>query len=151
MPTRSSPVPSISGHQSQGGISQLLRHQNVNVPPVGQQQPFPQPMQFQQPPPPPPGAMHPSWFPTNIAAPQASHPTAPPPVPQQPTLPRTPPMAPPTEEWDDTYLAVLGSQDSRQLRELLARSNPDLVMPLNGGGPLSQAVLLTLVHRVSAL
>ena len=55
-----------------------------------------------------------------------------------------------TEEWDDTYLATLGSQDIRQLRELLARSNPEVVMPLNGNSPLSQAVVLTLVHRVSA-
>lgn len=55
-----------------------------------------------------------------------------------------------TEEWDDTYLAILGSQDIRQLRELLARSNPEIVMPMNGNSPLSQAVVLTLVHRVSA-
>ena len=89
--------------------------------------------------------MHGPWFaPSQIAAPQASHPAAPPPVPTQ-TLIRTPP---PQEEWDDTYLAVLAAQDSRQLRELLARTNPDLVMPLSGNGPLSQAVVLTLVHRV---
>jgi len=54
------------------------------------------------------------------------------------------------EDWDETYLAVLGSQDPRQLRDLLARSNPESVMPLNGNGPLSQAVVLTLVHRLSA-
>lgn len=59
----------------------------------------------------------------------------------------TPPAQ--TEEWDDTYLAVLGTQDIRQLRELLAQSNPDVVMPSNGPSPLSQAVVLTLVHRVS--
>lgn len=53
------------------------------------------------------------------------------------------------EEWDDTYLAVLGTQDLKQLRELLARSNPEIIMPSNGPGPLSQAVILTLVHRVS--
>jgi hypothetical protein len=50
--------------------------------------------------------------------------------------------------WDDTYLAVLGTQDNRQLRELLARSNPEVIMPLKGQSPLSQAVILTLVHRV---
>ena len=50
--------------------------------------------------------------------------------------------------WDDSYLNVLGTQDTRQLRELLARSNPDVVMPLKGQSPLSQAVILTLVHRV---
>ena len=64
-------------------------------------------------------------------------------------MPRaTPPSSGQPEEWDDTYLAVLGSQDTRQLRELLARSNPDIVMPLNAPSPLSQAVMLTLVHRV---
>jgi len=55
-----------------------------------------------------------------------------------------------SEDWDETYLAVLGKQDSRQLRDLLSRSNPDVVMPLNESGPLSQAVVLTLVHRLSA-
>ncbi|KAI0731437.1 hypothetical protein C8Q76DRAFT_793501 [Earliella scabrosa] len=37
-------------------------------------------------------------------------------------MPRaTPPTSGQPEEWDDTYLAVLGFQDTRQLRELLAR------------------------------
>ncbi|KAI0306774.1 hypothetical protein B0F90DRAFT_1808391 [Multifurca ochricompacta] len=72
---------------------------------------------------------------------QASHPALPPPTQQ------TPPA--PSEEWDDTYLAVLGTQDLRQLRELLARSNPEVVMPLKGSSPLSQAVILTLVHRLA--
>ena len=64
-------------------------------------------------------------------------------------MPRaTPPASGQSEEWDDAYLAVLGSQDVRQLRELLSRSNPEIVMPLNGPSPLSQAVMLTLVHRV---
>ncbi|KAI9458037.1 hypothetical protein F5148DRAFT_1221565 [Russula earlei] len=83
-----------------------------------------------------------SWFPSGIPAPQASHPALPPPTQQ------TPPA--PTEElWDDTYLNVLGTQDIRQLRELLARSNPEIVMPLKGQSPLSQAVILTLVHRLA--
>jgi hypothetical protein len=85
-------------------------------------------------------AMQASWFPSGIPAPQASHPALPPPT------QHTPPA--PSEEWDDTYLAVLGTQDTRQLRELLARSNPEVVMPLKGSPPLSQAVILTLVHRV---
>jgi hypothetical protein len=38
----------------------------------------------------------------------------------------------------------------RQLRELLARSNPEVIMPLNTTPPLSQAVILTLVHRLAA-
>lgn len=144
LPARSSPAPSTSGN-----LSQLLRH--PNLPPVNQSSnnyaqshgPY-QPQQQQAP-------MHGPWFGPSVAAPQASHPVAPPPVPsQQANILRTPPPPPnQSEEWDDTYLAVLGSQDSRQLRELLARSNPDVVMPLNGPGPLSQAVVLTLVHRVS--
>jgi hypothetical protein len=85
-----------------------------------------------------------SWFPSGIPAPQASHPALPPPTQQ------TPP-APSEEMWDDTYLNVLGTQDLRQLRELMARSNPEVVMPLKGQSPLSQAVILTLVHRVSFL
>jgi hypothetical protein len=119
--------------------------------PFSQQQPFrhaappvsvPQiygPPPPQQPPQQP--AMQGQWFPSGIPAPQASHPALPPPTQQ------TPP-APSEEQWDDTYLSVLGTQDLRQLRELLARSNPDVVMPLKGQSPLSQAVILTLVHRV---
>jgi hypothetical protein len=98
----------------------------------------------------PSSGMQGQWFSSGIAAPQASHPLAPPPPP--PPLPQTrqtsPPVAP-SEEWDDTYLAVLGTQDPRQLRELLSRSNPEVVLPLKGSGPLSQAVVLTLLHRVS--
>lgn len=37
--------------------------------------------------------------------------------------------------WDDTYLTMLGTQDLRQLRELLARSNPEVVMPLKEQSP----------------
>ncbi|KAH9966428.1 hypothetical protein BC827DRAFT_1175740 [Russula dissimulans] len=96
------------------------------------------------PPPPPPQqqGLQGSWFPSGIPAPQASHPTLPPPTQQ------TPP-APSEESWDDTYLNVLGTQDIRQLRELLARSSPDVIMPLKGQPPLSQAVVLTLVHRLA--
>jgi hypothetical protein len=55
------------------------------------------------------------------------------------------------ENWDESFINVLGTQDPRQLRDLLARSNPEIVMPLNAHGPLSQAVVLTLIHRVSSL
>jgi len=138
-------------------LSHLLRQ--TNLPPVNQQPsysqqhvPFSQPQQPQQQQPPQQAPMHGPWFGPNIAAPQASHPTAPPPLPpqQQQQIMRTTPPAQ-TEEWDDAYLAVLGNQDIRQLRELLARSNPDVVMPLNGPSPLSQAVVLTLVHRLSSV
>lgn len=148
---RGSPA-SLGGSQlGQGSMGQNLRHPTLQ--PLSQPQPpssyapqhssfAPQQQQQQQQPPP---SAHSQWFGPNIAAPQASHPVAPPPT-HQPT----PPLAA-NEEWDDTYLAVLGSQDTRQLRELLARSNPEIVMPSSGTGPLSQAVVLTLVHRVCSL
>jgi hypothetical protein len=44
--------------------------------------------------------------------------------------------------------AVLGTQDVRQLHELLARSNPEVDMPLKGSSPLSQALMVALMHRV---
>ncbi|PIL23859.1 hypothetical protein GSI_13610 [Ganoderma sinense ZZ0214-1] len=152
MQNRSSPGPSGAGMVPSNQLSQLLRQPNMG--------PMPQPTgyqphaSFQQPPPPPPQpqVMHGPWFGPNIAAPQASHPTAPPPLPPQQALQRgTPPAPGQQEEWDDAYLAVLGTQDIRQLRELLARSNPEVVMPLNGPSPLSQAVMLTLVHRLSTI
>ena len=141
----------LQGHNSPGPSAQgtmnsaHLRQQNL--PPVNPAPPaYPQSFQQQSQPP----VMHGSWFgSTGIAAPQASHPTAPPPPPPPPLNQRTPPTTK-TEDWDETYLAVLGTQDARQLRDLLARSNPDLVMPMNGTGPLSQAVILTLLHRVRA-
>lgn len=154
--TRASPVSSGPAQLSQGNLAQHMRQ--PHIPPPAQPQSNYMPAQASFPPAQP--QMHQSsllqgpWFPSNIAAPQASHPAAPPPVPSQQSnlsnLNRTPPLQPQPEEWDDTYLAVLGTQDTRQLRELLARSNPDIIMPLQGGGPLSQAVVLTLVHRVSA-
>lgn len=134
-------------------LAQLLRQPNLAPmnpqpssyqPHASFQQPPPQQQPQQQPP-----STHGPWFGPNIAAPQASHPAAPPPIPQQQSLPRaTPPTSGQPEEWDDAYLSVLGTQDPRQLRELLARSNPEIVMPVNGPSPLSQAVVLTLVHRV---
>lgn len=156
MQNRSSPGPSSSSSMlPPTQLSQLLRQPNLQPPPMNQQsgyqqhtfqQPPPQQQQQQQPP------MHGPWFGPNIVAPQASHPTAPPPLPQQNNMSRaTPPTSGQPEEWDDAYLAVLGSQDTRQLRELLARSNPELIMPLNGPSPLSQAVMLTLVHRVGSV
>ncbi|KAI8998769.1 hypothetical protein BD414DRAFT_476045 [Trametes punicea] len=152
MPSRSSPGPSTNTMLPQNQLPQLLRQPNL-APPMNQPTSY-QPHAFPQPPPQPqqPPAMHGPWFGPNIAAPQASHPTAPPPLPQQPPLSRaTPPASGQPEEWDDAYLAVLGAQDTRQLRELLARSNPEVVMPLTGPGPLSQAVMLTLVHRLSTI
>ncbi|KAH7889916.1 hypothetical protein F5I97DRAFT_1998295 [Phlebopus sp. FC_14] len=146
MQSGNSPVPAVPSIASM--TTQPL-HRPQNLPPSTQStsyssQPHPSYAPPSQPPP-----MQ-SWYSSpSIAAPQASHPIAPPPPPPPPVSQRTPPAQP--EDWDDTYLAVLGTQDPKQLRELLARSNPELVMPLNGQGPLSQAVILTLLHRLAAI
>lgn len=140
LPSNTSPVASISS------IPPQSLHRQPNLPTSTQSAYTSQPLsgyaqQAQAPP------IHGPWYSSpNIAAPQASHPIAPPPPPPPPSSQRSPPTQ--SEEWDDTYLAVLGTQDPKQLRELLARSNPEIVMPLNAPGPLSQAVILTLLHRV---
>jgi hypothetical protein len=59
---------------------------------------------------------------------------------------RSPPVQ--HDAWEDTYMAVLGTQDPKQLRELLARSSPEVVMPMDRKGPLSMAVILSILHRV---
>lgn len=143
--SRGSPAPPTNQQQpGMVGVNQF-RHQGQLPAQMPQQSGYTQQHGgYNQALPPPPVLHNPqSWFNTNIAAPQASHPTAPPPI-----QTHTPPA--PTEEWDESYLAVLGTQDLRQLRELLARSNPEVVMPLNSTPPLSQAVILTLVHRLAA-
>ncbi|KAI6150997.1 hypothetical protein BKA82DRAFT_4465527 [Pisolithus tinctorius] len=95
-----------------------------------------------------PTSIHGSWYSSStIAAPQASHLIAPPPPPPAPASQHSPPTQPQREEWDDTYLSVLSTQDPKQLRELLARSNPEIVMPLNGPGPLS---VLRLIQQLAA-
>lgn len=137
-----SPGPSVS----QANMN--LRQQNL--PPVQGPSNYGHHPNFQPPPQPP--VMHPAWFPAGIAAPQASHPASLPPQPQpQPPPPppqqeRSPQIKP--EQWDEIYLGVLHTQDASKLRELLSRTNPELIMPLNGPSLVSQAVILTLVHRV---
>ena len=144
--------PGASGQVHQGGpMAQThLRQAPATHGPTNYGQSHPPYQQQQQQQQSPSNSMQgPSWYSTGIAAPQASHPLAPPPPPPPPPqTQRSPPAQSQHEEWDDTYLAVLGTQDPRQLRELLSRSNPEVVMPLNGTGPLSQAVVLTLLHRV---
>lgn len=132
-------------HNSPGPTVQHAQPTN----PLLRQPPAPQPPNyphnFQQPP--PPAVMHQAWY-GSIAAPQASHPaTMPQPPPQQSQQERTPPIK--ADQWDDIYLGVLHTQDPAKLRELLSHTNPELIMPLNGPTLVSQAVLLTLVHRVS--
>ncbi|KAK7023928.1 hypothetical protein R3P38DRAFT_2954957 [Favolaschia claudopus] len=139
-----SPGPSVAQHPQQHpqGPNAHLRQQNMPPPP---HQPPNYPPNFQQPAP----VMHPAWY-APIAAPQASHPaTMPQPPPQPAPQERSPPIKP--DQWDDIYLGVLHTQDPLKLRELLAHTNPELIMPLNGPTLVSQAVLLTLVHRLSAV
>jgi len=58
------------------------------------------------------------------------------------------PLLSKADQWDELYLGVLTSQDVGKLRDLLARTNPEIVLPLNSAPLVSQAVILTLVHRV---
>jgi len=88
-----------------------------------------------------------SWYTSNVPPPHSNLP----PAQQQQQNPQVVRDTNSQEEdWDEVYLRVLGTQESRQLRELLGRSNPDVIMPLNSAGPLSQAVILTLIHRIAA-
>lgn len=144
------PLPPVQGPHGQSHLRQQQNIQPVNPPqqayphpPYTQQQPAP-PLPHQQPP-----VIHNTWFPPTIAAPQASHPaTIPQPPPAQPPQERaTPPIKP--DEWDEVYLGVLQTQDATKLQDLLGHTNPDLIMPLSGPCLVSQAVILTLVHRVS--
>jgi len=99
------------------------------------------------PPPQAPPPVQQNWHPS-IVAPQASHPAT---IPQPPPSERerSPSIKP--DQWDDIYLGVLHTQDTNKLRELLSQSNPDLILPLNGPALVSQAVILTLVHRLSSI
>ncbi|KAJ3815773.1 hypothetical protein EV368DRAFT_44285 [Lentinula lateritia] len=99
---------------------------------------------------PPPQAVQPQpqWYNHPIAAPQASHPAVPPPPahPQSQPSPSIPP-----DQWDEMYLSVLHTQDTNKLKELIVSTDPELIIPLNGTPLVSQAVILTLVHRLSSI
>lgn len=146
-PSQSSPGANVP--QLQGSINQShVRQQNLPpVPPAPASYNHPSHANFQQPTQP----MHAPWYGASIAAPQASHPaTIPqPPPPTQTQAERTPPIKP--EQWDEIYLGVLHTQDASKLRDLLSHTNPEVIMPLNGVSLVSQAVILTLVHRVCDL
>ncbi|KAJ3840135.1 hypothetical protein F5878DRAFT_614147 [Lentinula raphanica] len=90
----------------------------------------------------------PQWYNHPIAAPQASHPAVPPP-PAHPPNQRSPSIPP--EQWDEMYLSVLHTQDTNKLKDLITSTDPDLIVPLNGTPLVSQAVILTLVHRLSSI
>jgi hypothetical protein len=138
------PLPPIQGSHGQSQLRQQPNIQPVNLPP--QNYPHPPYAQQQQKP-----VLHNTWYPPTIAAPQASHPaTIPQPPPAQSSQERsTPPIKP--DEWDEVYLGVLQTQDANKLQDLLVHTTPDLIMPLNSPCLVSQAVVLTLVHRVSNL
>ncbi|KAF9483827.1 hypothetical protein BDN70DRAFT_241709 [Pholiota conissans] len=153
-PSSGPPVP----QQQQGNLNAPHLRQG-NLPPVGPpvpaymnnhpsfQQQGPLPPQHQQPQ--PTHIQQQQWY-SPIAAPQASVPaTLPQPPPVIPPQERTPPLK--SDQWDESYLSVLHSQDSSKLRDLLARTNAELVFPLNGTPLVSQAVILTLIHRLSAV
>lgn len=142
-----SPAPSVSNMSS---MSQGM-HRSQNLPPPTTQAPMYSSQSLgsfsQQP---QPSQMHATWYPSTIAAPQASHPIAPPqPPPPPPLSQRSPPAQ--HDAWEDTYMAVLGTQDPKQLRELLARSSPEVVMPMDRKGPLSMAVILSILHRLATI
>ena len=140
LPTRSSPGAPSSGQFGSSNMMQMgpMHHrQPPQIPGItGQHQNF---SAFQQPTPP-----SSQWYGSPVTSHHSSH-SQMQAISQSPSSQTTSGR---TEDWDDTYLAVLGTQDLKQLRELLARSSPDVVMPNSGNGPLSQAVMLTLVHRV---
>ncbi|RDB21329.1 Uncharacterized protein C20G4.08 [Hypsizygus marmoreus] len=184
--TRNSPGPIVAPVQA--SLSQMHPRQ-PNPPQVPQgpgnyghklgtlQQQLQQQQQHQQPPPPPP-PVHPSWYPSSIAAPQASHPATipqppalPPPQPQPQPQPQPPPQpqsqsqsqsqsqaqaefkaaADVKDTWESLFLPAVLSEDLRDLQLLLSRINADVVMPLDGPGPLSQPVILTAMHRLAAI
>ncbi|PFH50051.1 hypothetical protein AMATHDRAFT_41111 [Amanita thiersii Skay4041] len=155
-PTHTSPGPAVTQMQS-NLTQQHLRQPNLGPAAVQPSSSYGHPhgkfpqqttTTTQQAAPPPP--MHASWYPSSIAAPQASHPaTIPQPPPQTITQERTSPIK--HDQWDEIYLSVLQTQDAVKLRDLLSHTNPEVIMPLNGPSLVSQAVVLTLIHRLSAM
>lgn len=144
-PSHNSPVPAVSQiqqpHLRQPALPTGVQSTSNYVPTKFSQQPQQQPV------------IHSSWFPSGIAAPQASHPATIPQPPQAQAQPITQDRSPPIkhDQWDEIYLSVLQTQDASKLRDLLSHTNPELIMPLNGQCLVSQAVILTLIHRLSAM
>ena len=123
----------MTSHHRSGALPSMGPNYQSNYPP------------FQQGP--PPSSLHNQWYGPTMPGPHSTQSSAVPQTSQQQQVAQQPPA--PREEWDDKYLTVLRSQDVKELRDLLSVSNPDVIMPTSGVGPLSQAVILTLVHRVS--
>ncbi|QRV89521.1 inactive protein kinase [Ceratobasidium sp. AG-Ba] len=135
---RISPAPTVSS-QHMRGASVPSPLSSTMGPSSSYQQPQPQQSSYNPQPYPP----QPQWQQQPQPQPQSQ--------PQQ-TQQQQPQQQQRSEDWDDTFLGVLGTQDQQKLRDLLARCNPEVVMPTSGNGqsPLSQAVVLTLIHRLSS-
>lgn len=148
--SRSSGSPSTAASATfSGGQSPMnpAHHRAPTLPSMSSNYP---PPNYQQGP--PPSSLHNQWYGPPLTGSHGNGQSGLPPSASQNVMQQPPPpTGPRPEEMDDTFLAVLGTQDMKQLRELLARSTPDVIMPTSGTGPLSQAVILTLVHRVSHL
>ncbi|KAF8522117.1 hypothetical protein BU17DRAFT_87217 [Hysterangium stoloniferum] len=132
--------PSGSGTHGHGTLPSHLRQPNYPINP-----PIPQAYGTQASYGPPPASQgQPYYTPTSLPG----QPT-PPSTAQVPNV--TPGGSKTNEEWEEIFMSILGSQDLRQLRDLLSRSKAEVVLPAGGKGPLSQAVVLTLVHRLASL
>ncbi|ODN79277.1 hypothetical protein L202_03290 [Cryptococcus amylolentus CBS 6039] len=82
------------------------------------------------------------------------HPPFPHPGPHPNQFPQHPPFPPPSPaQLADTFIAVLSKQSVPETVQLVMDHRPltDYILPVNGAGksPLGQAVLLTVVHRLS--
>jgi len=93
----------------------------------------------------------------NPSIPSIQQPLGPPPpmissivnVPPAAQAPAPAPAPVRVEDWDSTFLNTLGQNDQKQIRDLLARSPPDVVLPVGQTSPLSQTVILALIHRLA--
>ncbi|WVW86356.1 hypothetical protein I302_108400 [Kwoniella bestiolae CBS 10118] len=97
---------------------------------------------------------HPSSFAPFPSAPAAAHHQAPPPPihhQQPPPPPPTQPAGPSPSQLEDTFLSALGAQTTASTLQLVNDhlSLTDYCLPSQGKSPLSQAVLLTLLHRLA--
>ncbi|TYJ53827.1 hypothetical protein B9479_005513 [Cryptococcus floricola] len=91
--------------------------------------------------------------PTSNPVPQHHQPPHPP-FPHPGQFPQHPPFPPPPPaQLTDTFIAVLSKQSVPETVQLVMDHRPltDYILPVNGAGksPLGQAVLLTVVHRLS--
>jgi len=142
MPPGHHPRGTSSPTSGSGGHGAIPPHLRQPLPPQPQYANVPSGNYGPQGAPPPPQQ---NWYAASGLPPQAT-----PPGNASNVNVNIPPPSSKSEEWEEVFMTVLGgNQDLRQLKELLARSNPEAILPANGKGPLSQAVVLTLLHRVS--